>query len=110
MQYNKIYEHFTCFKKLNGILSRAEHTHNRTDIILSVTTSYYVFFPSSSAAKNPPVLQETWVPSLDQEDPLEKEMAIHSSILVWEIPGTEGPGRLQSMGSQKNKVSEWLSD
>ena len=59
-----MYEHFTsCLKKLNGILSRAEHTHDRTDIILSVTTSYYVCFPSSSAVKNPPALQKTWVPS-----------------------------------------------
>ena len=94
MQYNKIYKHFTCFKKLNGILSRAEHTHNKTDIILSVTTSYYVCFPSSSAVKNPPVLQETWVPSLDQEDPLEKEMATHSSILTWRMLWTEEPGGL----------------
>ena len=43
---------------------------------------------------------ETWVQSLDQENPLEKEMATHSSILAWEIPWTEEPGRLQSMGSQ----------
>ena len=46
-------------------------------------------------------MQETWVLSLIQEDPLEKEMATHSSILAWEIPWTEGPGRLQSMGLQK---------
>ena len=51
--------------------------------------------------KNPPVMWETWVPSLGQEDPLEKGMATHSSILVWEIPWTEEPGRLQSMGSQR---------
>ena len=43
MQWNKIYEHVTCcFKKLNCILSRAEHAHNRTDVILSVTTCYYI--------------------------------------------------------------------
>ena len=42
-----------------------------------------------------------WVQSLDQEDPLEKEMAIHSSILAWEIPWTEEPGGLQSMGLQE---------
>ena len=42
-------------------------------------------------------MQETWVQSLGQEDPLEKEMATHSSILAWEIPWTEEPGRLQSM-------------
>ena len=45
-------------------------------------------------------MQETWVQSLGQEDPLEKEMAIHSSNIAWKIPWTEAPGRLQSMGSQ----------
>jgi len=44
-------------------------------------------------------MQETWVQSLGGEDPLEKEMATHSSILAWEIPRTEEPGGLQSMGS-----------
>jgi len=43
---------------------------------------------------------ETWVHSLGQEDPLEKEMATHSSILAWRIPWTEKPGRLSLMGSQ----------
>ena len=52
--------------------------------------------------KNLPAMQETQVQSLDQEDPLEKGMATHSSILAWEIPWTEEPGGLQSMGSQKN--------
>ena len=51
--------------------------------------------------KHLPAMQETWVRSLDQEDPLEKEMATHSSILAWKIPWTEKPGRLQSMGSQR---------
>ena len=51
--------------------------------------------------KNLPAIQETWVPSLGREDPLEKEMATHSRILAWEIPRTEDPGRLQSMGSQR---------
>ena len=44
---------------------------------------------------------ETWVRSLGREDPLEKEMATHSSILAWKIPWMEEPGRLQSMGSQR---------
>ena len=48
-----------------------------------------------------PAMQETWVQSLDQEDPLEKEMATHSSILARRIPWVEEPGRLQSMGSQR---------
>ena len=48
-----------------------------------------------------PVMRETWVPSLGGEDPLEKDMATHSSILAWRIPWMEEPGRLQSTGSQK---------
>ena len=51
--------------------------------------------------KNLPVMQETWVQSLNQEDPLEKGMATQSSILAWRIPCIEEPGRLQSMGSQR---------
>ena len=49
--------------------------------------------------KHLPAMQETWVRSLGQEDPLEKEIATHSSILAWRIPWREEPGRLQSMGS-----------
>ena len=49
--------------------------------------------------KNLPAVQETWVQSLGWEDSLEKEIATHSSILVWEIPWTEEPGGLQFMGS-----------
>ena len=45
-------------------------------------------------------MQKTWVRSLDQEDPLEEEMATHSSVLAWEIPRTEEPGGLQAMGLQ----------
>ena len=51
--------------------------------------------------KNLPAMQETQVPSLGQEDPLEKEMATHSSILAWRILWTEEPGGLQSMGWQR---------
>ena len=46
-------------------------------------------------------MRETWVRSLGWEDPLEKEMAIHSNTIAWEIPWTEEPGRLQSMGSKR---------
>ena len=49
------------------------------------------------AVKNPPAMQETWVQSLGQEDHLEEEMAIYSSIVAWEILCTEEPGRLLSM-------------
>ena len=51
--------------------------------------------------KNLPAKQETQVWSLGQEDPLEKEMAIHSGIFAWAIPWTEEPGRLQPMGLQR---------
>ena len=58
--------------------------------------------------KRLPPMQETRVQSLGWEDPREKEMATHSSILVWKIPWTEEPARLQSMGSQKSRTP--LSD
>ena len=51
--------------------------------------------------KNPPAMQETQVQSLSREEPLDKGMATHSSILAWTIPWTEEPGGLQSMGSQR---------
>ena len=62
-------------------------------------------FPGGSAVKNSPPMQETWVQSLGREDPLEKEMATHSSTLTYEIPQTEEPGRLQSMGSQESHMT-----
>ena len=60
-----------------------------------------VSFPGSSVGKEYACKQETRVQPLGQEDPLEKEMAAHSSILAWRIPWTEKPGGLQSMGSQE---------
>ena len=58
-------------------------------------------FPGDSVVKNPPAKQETWVQFLGWKDPLEKEMATHSSILDWKIPWTEETGELQSVGSQR---------
>ena len=58
-------------------------------------------FPNGSVVKNPPAMQETWVPSLGWKDPLEKEMAILSRTIAWKIPWTEEPGSLQPMGSQR---------
>ena len=58
--------------------------------------------------KNLPVMQETQVRSLGQEDPLEKQMPTHSSILAWKISWMEEPGRLQYMGSQKVGLTERL--
>ena len=61
-------------------------------------------FPDGSVVKNPPAMQETWVGSLGQEDPLEKEMGTHARILAWKIPWMEELGGLQSMGLQKNQT------
>ena len=57
--------------------------------------------PGSSDVKHLPAMWETWVQSPGWEDPLEKEMATHSSTLAWKIPWMEEPGRLQSMGLQR---------
>ena len=54
----------------------------------------------STVVRSPPAGQEMWVPSLGRKDPLEEEMATHSSILAWRIPWTEEPCGLQTMGSQ----------
>ena len=63
-------------------------------------------FPCGSAVKNPPAMQKTWVRYLSGKDPLEKEMASHSSILAWEISWTEEPGGL-AHGVAKSQT--WLS-
>ena len=65
------------------------------------------FLGGSDGKKNLPAIQETWVWSLGQEDPLEQVMATHSSILVWRNPWTEEPDGLQSMGFQS---WTWLND
>ena len=59
-----------------------------------------------SVVKNPPTMQKMWFQSLCWEDPLEKEMAVHSRIFAWEIPRTEERDRLQSMGSQESDTTE----
>ena len=63
----------------------------------------------AQTVKNLPAMQETGVWSLGQEDPLEKEMATHSSVLAWRISWTEKPGRLQSMGSQRVR-HDWVTN
>ena len=70
------------------------------DELLSLSSGMLASLVAQSV-KNPPAMQETQVPSLGLEDPLEKGMATPSSILAWEIPWTEEPGRLHSMGSQE---------
>ena len=61
--------------------------------------------PHGSVLKNLPAIQETQVGSLGREDPLEKEMATHSSILAWRIPWTEEPGGMQSVESPRVKYN-----
>ena len=70
--------------------------------ICSINQTTYGFSVALTV-RNLPEMQETQVPFLGMEDPLEKEMATHSSILAWRIPWTEEPGRLQSMGSQRGR-------
>ena len=77
------------------------HTHIQNRLPIYIDNIYIWFSPGGSMVKNPPA-KEMWVWSLGQEDPLEKEMATHSSILAWEIPSTEEPGGLQSTGWQKS--------
>ena len=81
---------------LNLILDPAKVIINYKETIVA-----YSGFPGSSVVKTMPAMQETWVLSLVWEDSLEKKMATHSSILAYEIPWTEEPGGLQSIGSQK---------
>ena len=71
---------------------------------ISTESLLITFMPLSLVAQmveDPPIMQETWFPSLGREDPLEEEMATHSSILAWRIPWTEEPGGLQSTGMQR---------
>ena len=69
--------------------------------VICLSHWHLTWIPVAQMVKNLPVMQETWVQSLGWEDPLEKIMATHSSILAWRIPWTEEPGRLQSMGLQR---------
>ena len=73
---------------------------------LAENSTYRIFRASLEAqtVKRLPTIQETQVQSLGWEDPLENEMASHSSILAWRIPWTEEPDRLQSMESQKSQT------
>ena len=64
-----------------------------------------VVFPVAQMVKNLPATQESWVRSLGQEDPLEKEMATLSNILAWKIPWTEELSRIQSMGLQEPDIT-----
>ena len=72
-------------------------------------THMYRVSTMAQQVKNLSTTQETWVPSLGLEDPLEEGMASHSSILAWGIPWTEEPGRLQSTGLQRVKHNKFIN-
>ena len=79
-------------------------SHGQRSLVLYIYTRIYGVFQASlvvQMAKHLPAMWETRVQSLGWEDPLEKEMATHSSTLAWKIPWMEEPGRLQSTGSQR---------
>ena len=85
-----------------GALSVAVHEWDLLkEVAIIFITSTIIWPQVAQRLKNLPAMRETWVQSLGQEDPLEKEMATHSSILAWRIPWTEEPGGPQSMGSQR---------
>ena len=85
-------EGFPQTKKKKGVIWIIANSH--IWILSMISCTYLV----AQMVKHPPAIQETWVPSLGQEDPLKKGMATHSSVLAWRIPWTEESGRLQSMG------------
>ena len=78
---------------------------SRVCFSFQLCTNDYTDFPIAQMVKNLSAVQETQVRSLGREDPLEKEMETHSSILAWRITLMEEPGRLQSMGSQESDTT-----
>ena len=111
-----LFTFFTSSRPLLGKLTNLKSTHRTVllslfNIFFSTTlhSSYFLFREwthkthslVAQRVQRLPAMWETWVRSQGREDPLEKEMATHSSILAWRIPWTEEPGRLQSMGLQK---------
>ena len=84
--------------ELGSLISKLKVTDQ--DTIFSFTLSVSWVSLVAQTVKSPPATQETWVRSLGWENPLEKEMATHSSIVAWRILWTEEPGGLQSKGSQ----------
>ena len=69
----------------------------------------YIFKDVAQVVKNLPAVQETQPQSLSQKDPLEKDMATHSSIFAWRIPWAEEPGGLHSKGCKESDMTEWLT-
>ena len=93
--------YYSSIKWSEGMPAYFHFTKYTSCSLLFPVSSLLWGFPDGSVVKNLPAKQEMWVRSLGWEDPLEKKMATHSSILAWEIPWTEEPGGLQSIGSQR---------
>ena len=108
--HSSVNGHLHCFQVLAIVNSAAVNKGTHVSLSILVSSGY---MPRSGIAwsygvslvaqrvKHLPVVQETWVRSLCQEDPLKKEMATHSGTLTWKIQWTEKPGSLQSMGLQR---------
>ena len=97
--YKMLFLYHINFFMCSHLLIRKREEKNQYTLQFAII--YIVNWASlvAQSVKNQLAMQETWVRFLGREDPLEKEMAIHSSILAWKIPWTKEPGRLQSMGS-----------
>ena len=83
------------------IILNRNFSDSKPDSLFFILLIIFRGFPGGSVVKNPPAMQKLQVGSLCWEDPMEEEMATHSTILARIIPWTEKPGRLQSMGSQR---------
>ena len=92
--------------KLSLLSTSKYNTCNIAYILKYMYNEIYMASLIAQSVKNLPAMQETWVRFLGQEDLLKKKMAIHSSILAWKTLWTEGPGRLQSMGSQESDKTQ----
>ena len=97
--------HFHFHTKIGMIQRRLAWPLHKDDTRICETVHIFGTSLIAQLVKNPLATQETWVRSLGWEEPLEKEMATHFSILAWEIPWTEEPGGLQSMGSQESDTT-----
>ena len=99
--FNECYLCFLCFSRMFTCFNLSFDPHCRSGRASQVAQWLRFCLPMQE-------MQETWVPSLGGEDPLEEEMAIHSNTLAWRIPWTEEPGGLQSIGLQSRiRLSDW---
>ena len=96
---------WTVWRSAGWVFGRMPHYWETSSVFLMIRLNIWILasFPGGASLKKSTCqkTQRTWAQSLGQEDSLEKEMAIHTSILAWRIPRTEEPGRLYSMGSQR---------